>query len=126
MALLTLSGSSQQATERITPHAPFRFRVTGCSFAASIVRHVDATFLFMMLALKVPIAALIWIVWWAIKQEPETAAEPGGDGGARRPAPRHPRPPRPRRPRRGGHGDPPAPAPARVRSVVARARRVEH
>ncbi len=100
--------------------------MTGRRFGASIFRHVDATFLFMMLALKVPIAALIWLVWWAIKQEPEPAAEPDGDGGARRPQVRHPRPPRPRRPRRGSHGDPPAPAPARVRSVVARGRRLQH
>jgi len=100
--------------------------VTRCSFGASIACHVDATFLFMMLALKVPIAALIWLVWWAIKQEPETAGDPGdGDGGTKRAPPRHPRPPRPRRPRRGTHGDPPVPAPARVRSLVARGRRVE-
>jgi len=98
--------------------------VTRCSFGASIACHVDATFLFMMLALKVPIAALIWLVWWAIKQEPETAGDPG-DGGTKRAPPRHPRPPRPRRPRRGTHGDPPVPAPARVRSLVARGRRVE-
>ena len=27
-------------------------------------------FLWIMLALKLPLAALIYIVWWAIKQEP--------------------------------------------------------
>jgi hypothetical protein len=27
-------------------------------------------FLLLMLALKIPIAALIYIVWWAVKQEP--------------------------------------------------------
>ena len=27
-------------------------------------------FLWLMLALKIPLAALIYLVWWAIKQEP--------------------------------------------------------
>jgi len=49
------------------------------------------TFLWLMLGLKIPIAALLYLVWWAIHQTPETA-EPraGEDGGSRKP--RHPRP----------------------------------
>jgi hypothetical protein len=78
-------------------------------------------FLWIMLALKIPLAALIYIVWWAIKQEPEEAESPGGDGGVRRPRP-HPRKPFPRRPRRGPHGDPLPQPPARVRTTKARAR----
>jgi hypothetical protein len=84
---------------------------------------VTSTFIFMMLVLKIPIAALLWIVYWAIKQEPEPEPAAGGDGGSpRRP---HPREPRPRRPRRGAHGDPAAAPPARVRSVTARARTLD-
>ena len=76
--------------------------------------------MYLMFALKVPIVALLWIVWWAIRSEPEPAhGESGGGGSSRRP---HPRPPRPRRPRRDPHGDPAPPAPPRVRAVVARGR----
>ncbi|MCW2954607.1 MAG: hypothetical protein JWQ48_3777 [Conexibacter sp.] len=81
---------------------------------------MDWTFLFMMLALKIPLGMLIWLVWWAIKQQPEVEDEPapGGDGGARV-RPRHPR--FPRRPRyRGPHGEPLPASPPRVRTVVAR------
>ena len=81
-------------------------------------------FLWLMLALKLPIAALIYIVWWAIKQEPDDASS-DDDGGIKRHRP-HPREPFPRRPRRGPHGDPPPQPPARVRTVKARARKVGH
>jgi hypothetical protein len=80
---------------------------------------VDATFIFMMLVLKIPIVALILLVWWAVKQEPEPVDSPGGDGGTKV---RHPRRPLPRPPRRGPHGGGVTPAPPRVRSVVAKAR----
>lgn len=77
-------------------------------------------FLWVMFALKIPLAMLLWLVWWAAHQTPE---EPGGDdsdGGLRR---RH-RQPRPRDPRRRGPhgGDAAIPAPPRTR-VSARARR---
>jgi hypothetical protein len=58
------------------------------------------TFVYLMVGLKIPIAALLYIVWWAIHQTPET--EDAGDGGTTRP--RHPRPTRPRRRPRGPHG----------------------
>src|SRR3954449_8794825 len=79
---------------------------------------VSWTFLYLMVGLKIPIAALLYLVWWAIHQVPET--EPGaGDGGNRRP--RHPRPPLPRRPRpRGAHGLPVPVPPQRMRVVTAR------
>ncbi len=85
-------------------------------------------FLWLMLALKIPLAALIYIVWWAIKQEPEqpsSSSEDGG-GGVRRVHHPHPRRPFPRSPRRGPHGDPAPRPPARVRSVRARARTLGH
>jgi hypothetical protein len=88
-----------------------------------IVTSMDSAFIFLMLVLKLPIVALLYLVWWAIHATPEaqdTGAD--GDGGVRKP--RHPRPPRPRRPRRGPHADPVAPPPPRVRSVVADARRI--
>jgi hypothetical protein len=79
-----------------------------------------------MLALKIPIVALICLVWWAVKQEPEPEPSAGGDGGTKVPPlahhPRHPRRPLPRHPRRRPHGGGVVPAPPRVRSVVARAR----
>ena len=78
-----------------------------------------------MLALKVPIAALIYIIWWAIKQEPEETPPSDDDGGLKRKRP-HPREPFPRRPRRGPHGDPAPAPPARVRTVRAKARTVGH
>ena len=79
---------------------------------------MEWTFVYLMFGLKLPIAALLWIVWWAIHQTPEEAT-PGGREGPRRP--RHPRPPLPRRPRpRGSHGLPiPAP-PRRMRVTVPR------
>lgn len=71
------------------------------------------TFFWLMVALKVPIAALLYIVWWAIHQTDEDEAPAGGDGGVRPPhRPRLPRHPR----RRGPHGAPGAAgAPPRVR-----------
>ncbi len=94
---------------------------------------MSATFIFLMVILKIPIFALFYIVWWAIHAKPEQEPVPGEDGGTKRPlSPRprnpHPRPalPRhPRNPRRGPHGAPQLAPPPRVRTVVARARSVE-
>jgi hypothetical protein len=84
-------------------------------------------FLWIMVALKIPLVALIFLVWWAIKQEPEDSAPHDDDGGVRRPGGRvHPHRPFPHRPRRGPHGDPAPPAPPRVRTVRARARTLGH
>src|SRR5689334_9548661 len=84
-------------------------------------RKVSWTFVYLMVALKIPIAALLYLVWWAIHQTPETTENGSGDGGTKRP--RHPRPPLPRRPRhRGGHGLA-LPSPPRTRrAVLARGR----
>ena len=78
-----------------------------------------------MLALKIPLAALIYIVWWAVKQEPEPVHSKDDDGGIKRERP-HPRKPFPRHPRRGPHGDPAPSPPARVRSVRARMRTLDN
>jgi hypothetical protein len=97
-----------------------------------MLRRVSLTFIFLMFALKIPIAGLLYIVWYAIKSPPEPEAATDEDGGAKKPlapAPRprrpHPRAPLPRRPRRGPHGAPALQAPPRTRTVLARARRVE-
>lgn len=90
---------------------------------------MSATFIFLMFVLKLPIFALLYIVWWAIQSppEPEPVDEDGGSKRPLSPRPRHPhpRPALPRHPRRGPHGAPPIASPPRVRRVVARARRVE-
>jgi hypothetical protein len=80
------------------------------------------TFVWLMLGLKLPIAALLYLVHWAIKQSDPEPLPDGGDGGVKPPhrprVPTHPR-------RRGPHGAPSA-APTRPRvrppAVVARAR----
>jgi hypothetical protein len=70
-----------------------------------------------MIGLKIPIIALGWIVWKAIKAEPvapeERPADGSGGGGGL-----HPRPRRPRPPRRGPHGEPLPQPPARVRAAA--------
>jgi hypothetical protein len=76
-----------------------------------------------MVGLKIPIIALCWIVWRAIKAEPvppEEAPVESDDGGGTK----HPRPRLPRTPRRGPHGEPLPQAPARVRAVAKPAPRV--
>ena len=85
---------------------------------------------FLMVVLKLPIFALFYIVWYAVKSPPEPEPVTDEDGGTKRPLnprPRHPhpRPALPRNPRRGPHGAPRVAPPPRVRTVVARARRVE-
>lgn len=69
----------------------------------------------MFVVLKIPIAALLWLVWWA-SREPEPPVEVDQDeGGSKRPnRPHGPQPSRP--PRRGPHHDAPLPAPPRVRT----------
>jgi hypothetical protein len=82
-------------------------------------------FLWIMLALKIPLIALIVIVWWAIRQKPEEPPASDDDGGIKRTHPHRPRP-FPHHPRRGPHGDTPPAPPARIRSVRAKARTLGH
>jgi hypothetical protein len=91
---------------------------------------MSATFIFLMVVLKLPIFALFYIVWYAIHAPPEPEPATDEDGGTKKPlSPRprhpHPRPALPRNPRRGPHGAQRTSPPPRVRTVVARARRVE-
>jgi len=83
-------------------------------------------FLFLMLALKIPLGMLLYLVWWAVKQTPDEEGAPqGGDGGSRVDDPQRPRPSFPRRPRRGPHGVPAPASPPRTRTTVARTRTPE-
>ena len=68
-------------------------------------------FIWMMFVLKIPIIALLWLVWYAVHAEPLPEEEQRDDGGTH-----HPRPRRPRPPRRGPHSSPPPASPARVRA----------
>jgi hypothetical protein len=57
--------------------------------------------IFMMLVLKIPLVYLCWVVWWAIRAEPEVGADGGSEGVNWKPWERPAGP----RPRRGGpHG----------------------
>jgi hypothetical protein len=80
--------------------------------------------LYLFVALKLPILAACWLIWWAVHQEPEHPEDAEGGGGGRgRP---HPAPTLPHAPRRGPHHEPAPPSPPRVRSVVAREREPLH
>jgi hypothetical protein len=70
-------------------------------------------FIWMVVVLKIPIVALLWLVWWAVHAEPEPAADDasGGDGWDGH----SPRPHKPRPPRRGDHAEPAPQPPARIR-----------
>jgi hypothetical protein len=73
-------------------------------------------FIWMVVVLKIPIVALLWLCWWAIHAEPEaaTAGDEGSGGGG---TGHTPRPRKPRPPRRGEHAVPAPQPPARTRAV---------
>jgi hypothetical protein len=79
---------------------------------------------YLFVALKIPILLACWIVWWAVRQEPDPSEGVHDDGGiGKRP---HAPPRLPRAPRRGPHGGAVMSAPPRVRSpLTARGRRVQ-
>ena len=59
--------------------------------------------IFMGLILKIPVAAACWLIWHAIRAEPDPAASEDGGGGGRQPRHFRRAPKRPRDPRRGPH-----------------------
>jgi hypothetical protein len=91
---------------------------------------MEWAFVYLMFVLKIPILALLWIVWWAVRSTPEVGAETGGEDGegGSLVGPRGPREvprrPRDRGPHGGGAARPPArtrtPAPLRARDRAAR------
>jgi hypothetical protein len=70
--------------------------------------------------LKIPIVALLTLVWWAVRQTPIPEAEPDDGSGGSKHGPRT-RPPKP--PRRGPHAGRPPASPDRTR-VKRRGRRI--
>jgi len=56
---------------------------------------------FTLVLLKIPVAYVGWVIWWAIKAEPEVGAQGGTDGVNWQPW-RRPSPNGTGRPRRGG------------------------
>ena len=71
--------------------------------------------IFMVVILKIPLIYVCWVVWWAIKAEPEVGHEGGTEGINWKPWQKPPGP----RPRRGGpHGTRPRPATRSARARV--------
>ncbi len=66
--------------------------------------------LFLMVVLKIPVAALLYLIWWAVRAvpEPDEIAD-GGEHGFHR---WHSSPRRPKGPRRGPHAPDAVPLPA--------------
>jgi hypothetical protein len=81
------------------------------------------SYIWMVALLKLPVLGFAWLIWRALRADrdpqPQQASDDGG--GSKLLGHPHPRPRVPRPARRGPHGAAPIPAPARVRSVVARA-----
>ena len=84
---------------------------------------MEWAFIWLMVVLKIPVIAAIWLVWWAMKAEPELTDEDGGIDVPDVPPPHRPK--NPRRPRRGPHGDPEAPSPPRVRTKARSRGRID-
>ncbi len=77
--------------------------------------------LWFLVILKIPALYLAWVIWWAVKDPPETAAAGIADSGAGGGPGWRPTPDRRRvRPRRGPHGGGPPRRPLEPR--VARRR----
>ena len=59
--------------------------------------------IFMGLILKIPVAAACWLIWHAIRAEPDPVTSEDGGGEGRQPRHFRRSPKRPRGPRRGPH-----------------------
>ena len=67
---------------------------------------------YLMVILKIPVACLLYIVWWAFHAESGPAEAPRADGGEDRFRRFRREPKRPRGPRRGPHAPDAIPLPA--------------
>ena len=80
-------------------------------------------FIFMGLILKIPVAAACWLIWHAVRAEPDPAegeeVTGGGEQDNRR-FRRDPRPNRPKGPRRGPHAPDALPIPCPESEVGTR------
>ena len=65
---------------------------------------------FLMVILKIPVAAMLYLVWWAFRASNQPEEAPPGSDEHRFPRFRR-EPKRPRGPRRGGHGPDALPVP---------------
>jgi hypothetical protein len=75
------------------------------------------TLFFMMVILKIPLVAALYLIWWAVKQEP--TPEEDTSGPERGPKRKPPSPPRwPRRGPAGGAGCNPPPCPQLAESPL--------
>jgi hypothetical protein len=72
-------------------------------------------FFWLAVVLKIPIFALLYLVWWAIRQS-DVEVEPVDEGGGSDRTGHGPRARPPKPPRRGPHADPPPRPPERVRA----------
>lgn len=81
---------------------------------------MDWGFIWIMFILKLPLFALLYIIWWAIRDAPDPAQAEDQEGGSK--DPRLPRPAGPTAPRRGPHGEPAVPPPSRARTTTGRSR----
>ena len=120
-----------QAADRVAPPASSKRRGRICvAIAATSVYDLGSViwlWILVILGLKIPTTAMVYVGWRFAKGVDAEAAQPDDDGGARRPlAEIQPRKPFPTDPRRGPHGDPPPAAPARVRTASVRGRVLRH
>jgi hypothetical protein len=76
------------------------------------------TLFFMVVILKIPLIAALWLIWYAIKAEPVPDEE--GEGGFRGPRRNPPKLPRPPRRPAGGVGCRPSPCPQLIDARRAR------
>jgi hypothetical protein len=82
--------------------------------------------IFMGLILKIPVLAACWLIWHAVRAEPETVEGSEESGEERGRLRREPKPKRPRGPRRGPHAPDALPLPCPVESDALRIRRPAH
>ncbi|GIK76663.1 MAG: hypothetical protein KJ006_07220 [Thermoleophilia bacterium] len=80
-------------------------------------------FIFMGVILKIPVLAACWLIWHAVRAEPEPVEGGEESGDERGRFRREPRPKRPRGPRRGPHAPDALPLPCPVGSDALRATR---
>src|ERR1700750_705223 len=79
------------------------------------------TFVYLMLILKIPIVALLTIVWWAIRSTPEDSTSERADDNGGSEKRKRPRPPPPTLPPSPPKPAPPPPAPRPARGPAATA-----
>jgi hypothetical protein len=83
-------------------------------------------FIFMGLILKIPICAACWLIWYAVRAEPDPVEGEEVTGGGEHDSHRYrrdPRPKRPKGPRRGPHAPDALPIPCPAEDGGMRAAR---